>query len=132
MVVVPYFHAMRTTTTTTTPYSCLSVLQIVCLGHLFYTRKFSSYLQDDLVRPKGVQTIEKHAKHKHNILKVPGKTCLTRRILGMVVRRLVNTKQKVGTHEQSYEEKHHDEASHVDGQCRFGKKIGSYEIQVNG
>jgi hypothetical protein len=70
MVVVPYFHAMRRMAVT--PYSCLSVLQIIYLGHLFYTRQFSSYLQEDLLRPKGVQTIEKHAKHKHNILKVPG------------------------------------------------------------
>jgi hypothetical protein len=102
------------------------------LRQLFHARHFPSYLQNDLDRPKGIQKIEKHAKGKRDVLKVPGETGLTRRVVGIVMRRRVNTVPKVGTDKQSGRKKSQDEESHVDGQRFFGKEFGADEIQVDG
>jgi hypothetical protein len=52
--------------------------------NLFLTTEFPVEFENNLVEPKYVEAIEKHAKRKSDILKVPWETSLTLWIVSML------------------------------------------------
>lgn len=62
----------------------LSIFETILFLNLFLTTEFPVEFENNLVEPKYVEAIEKHAKRKSDILKVPWETSLTLWIVSML------------------------------------------------
>jgi hypothetical protein len=113
-------------------YSSSIFLQIIPVLDPFQTAQFSLDLSNDFVSPKGIETIEKHAKGKDDVLEMPGETRLTLGSVSVFIDGQENGIPHVWTDDNAKCKKRQRKETHVGRQGRFGNMFGIHKAQMDG
>ena len=109
----------------------LPVLETIPFLDFLFSTELPLELLDDFVEPKHVQAIEKHSKHKGDILEMPRQTRLANGIVAMLPCGGKDSPPKIGTQDYSEREEGKHKEPDIERYHVVVHERGSHETQVD-